>query len=316
MLTAPAIPQRFAAVVAALVISGLSVVPTASAQSDTWDSLLLDSHWYVPSQYLLAYMASGTDLTQALPIADQTLWTITSASHGVFSGTSEATFKIGDIVTPPSTTIMNGVITDSGQVRIVFSGGSSPIIGIGQLRTISSETYFEMQMVTGESGDTTHVTHWAYMASYDGDPSVLPPLEIDPVSTSPEWAWLADTQWSITSPQLFGPGGTGHFAIDEYHNGYFWGSGTADTGDFTLIGSATPEGNILFNLLADGILTSLTGQITGGSTTGAMALRIYDSQGDFGDAASAHVVPEPSALLLVVLAAFIGILRRRSTACR
>lgn len=307
---------RFLSSVAALVLSGLAVVPSASAQSDTWDNLLLNSHWYVPSPYILAYMASGDDLTETAPLADQTLWTITSANYGVFSGTSEAVFKVGPVVTPPSTTVMNGVITDSGQVRIVFTGGSSPIVGIGQVRVAESQTLIEMQMVTGQSGDSTHVTHWAYMASYDGDPSVLPPLEIDPVPTSPQWSWLAETQWNITSPGLFGPDGSGQFTIDEYHNGYFWGSGTGDTGDFTLLGSATPEGNILFTLLNDGIFTSLAGQITGDSSSGLMALRVYSYQGEFGDAAVASVVPEPSVLALFGLAAFGWLLRRRAAIAR
>lgn len=292
----------------------VSSAPTSSAQSDIWDDLLLDSHWYVPSANLLAYITSGTDLTQTLPVADQTLWSITTATNGVFSGSSVATFKIGSQTSDPTTTAINGVITDSGQIRITFTGGSAPIIGIGQVRVEGTETYIEMQMITGSGGeDGTYTTHWAYMASYDGTPSILPPLEIDPLLIDLEWAWIQGTSWNLSSPGLF-DGGDALFTIDSYHNGYFWGSGTAETGDFTLLGSATPEGNVLFNILSGGVLTSLSGQITGDSATGTMALRSYDSQSGFGDAAQAQVVPEPGALTLLVLAALFLLLHRRPPA--
>lgn len=68
-----------------------------------------------------------------------------------------------------------------------------------------------------------------------------------------------------------------------------------------MIGWATPEGNILFNILNDGVMTNLTGQITGTSMNGAMTLRSYDDQVEFGDAAVAQVVPEPGVVALLGL---------------
>ncbi len=285
------------------------MMPAARAQSNTWDSMLAGSQWYVPAENVLAYMASSTDLTEVLPIGDQTLWNITTATNGVFSGTSKATFKIGESEVN-TTTVMNGVVTDEGQIRIVFTGGTT-IIGIGQVRELEGENYMEMQMIT-DVGGLSYVTHWAYMGAYNGEPNPLP-LVPEPALLSEEWAWMEGTSWNLASDGIFGEGGTGTFQIDDYVNGYFWGTGTGDTGDFTLLGSATPEGNILFNILDDGVLTSLTGLITGTSSNGAMALRVYDSQAEFGDGALAQVVPEPAALALLGVAGLVllGLRKRR-----
>lgn len=276
----------------------LSLPATLCAQSTTWDSFLSNTQWYVPAENLLAYLTPTTDLTDVTAAADQTIWTLGTATNGVFSGTSVATMQAGAF-SFSSTSSMNGIVTDSGQVRIAFSSPDAPTtIGIGQIREISGTNTMEMQMMTGSA---FYVTHWAYMAPYDGDPDTLPPLELEPEFLSPEWAWMDGTTWALECEALFGPGQQGQFLIDDYVNGYFWGSGTGPEGSsaetFTLLGSATPEGNILFNVLGDGILTNLTGQITGDATNGAMVLRSYDSLESF-TVGAAQVVPEPGGLAL------------------
>lgn len=284
--------------VAALILS----FGTAKADT-TRDDLMTDSEWYVPSANLLAYLSSTSSLANPVPVADQTLWDIGDCIDGVFTGSSTATFKLGSIEST-SNTSMNGIITPSGQLRIEFVQEDAPTtIGIGQVREIEGTTYIEMQMITG-GGSAPYLTHWAYMAEYDGQE--LPPLVIDDQLRSPEWRWMAGTEWSLNAPPSLGLGDTASFHVDDYRNGYFWGTGTSEEGDFTLLGSATPEGNILFNFLQGGTLTSLTGQITGDAETGTMALRSYES-GNLGDLAIAQVVPEPGSLALLGTAALVGI---------
>jgi len=291
-----------------LILAGVFVfaMSMARGQSTTWDSLISNSQWYVPGDNLLAYLTSGTSLAQVTAAADQTLWNLGTATNGVFTGTTQAQLKIGPVVSD-STMTMNGVVTDSGQIRIIFTSTTATTVGIGQMRDLSGTTYMEMQMLTGEGGSSgTYVTHWAYMAPYDGNPGTLPPLDIPTGPIAQEWAWMEGTTWALESPDLFGPGGSGTFTVDTYNDGYYWGSGTGTTGAFTMIGSATPEGNILFNTLNGATLTSLTGQITGDASNGTMVLRTYNTDGNLGDGATATVVPEPGTMAL--LAGAFGVL--------
>ena len=279
----------------------LSSLATGRAQTNPWAYLFENpSYWYVPTQNLLSYLTSTTDLADTQAANDQTLWAIAASTDGTISGTSTATMQAGPLVIS-STTTMSGLVTPSGQVRIAFSAPDAPTtIGIGQVRQIEGETYLQMQMMTGTS---LYVTHWAYMAPYDG--VTIPSSSNAPELLSPEWAWMEGTTWALESEELFGVGGVGTFQIDSYVNGYYWGSGTGPAGseaeDFTLIGSATPEGNILFNLLSGTTLTNLTGVISGDAETGSMVLRSYDSI-DTYTTASAQVVPEPGAMALLLVA--------------
>lgn len=171
-------------------------------------------------------------------------------------------------------------------------------------------TAMEMQMISGPSGGP-YITHWAYMMPYDPDtftpPSPLPNADL----TSTQWAWTVGSRWDFRSDSLFGLGGEGQFTITNYRNGYFWGSGTGPAGSpyktFTQLGSITPEGNVLFNILdASGSLVSLAGLVVGGPETGRMELRQYDFSSDepsFGPLGVAMVVPEPGAIGLAAVAA-------------
>ena len=87
---------------------------------------------------------------------------------------------------------------------------------------------------------------------------------------------------------------------------------------YTQIGSTTPEGNVLFNVLISGTLTSLAGQITGTGLTGQMVLRSYDGT-NFGPAGYATVVsvPEPSTSCMALAGLACGgysLFRRRKRA--
>ncbi len=282
----------------------------AHAQSTTWDSMLSNSYWYVPQENLLAYMTSGTNFTDPTPMAgsDQTLWSLGTATNGTFTGTAVGTFRPSGfplLAISNTTAIVSGIVTDAGQVRMTFVGVSSgaQTIGIGQVRTISGTDYMQMQMITGNSSMLT--THWAYMAKYDPNTFVPPSLFPDGTLLSQEWKWTDGSTWRLQSESLFGSGGEGTFTITNYRNGYFWGPGTGPANSaaatYTQIGSFTPEGNVLFNVLIGGTLTSLAGQITGTGLTGQMVLRSYDGT-TFGPLGYATVIsiPEPSTCVMAL----------------
>lgn len=305
-------PTRTGMIRAVAVLLGIVAPGFASAQSTTWDAILSNSHWYVLQENLLAYVTSGTSFTDPAPLAgsDQTLWNLGTATNGLFTGTAVATLRPSSnplIAISSTMSIAPGIVTDAGQIRMTFVNASSgsETIGIGQMRTISGTTYMEMQMITGNS--TVLTTHWAYMAAYDPDTFTPPSLFPDGTLLSQEWRWTEGSTWAIQSDTLFGAAGAGTFTVTDYRNGYFWGPGSgppstaAET--FTHIGSITPEGNVLFNVLIGGTLTSLAGQITGTGLTGRMALRPYDGSA-FGPEAIATVVtvPEPATIALVAVA--------------
>ena len=294
----------------------------ASAVTTSWDALLTDSYWYVPEENLLAYMGSGTSFTSPPPIVlwDQTLWALGTAVDGRFSGSSQATFYASPSVSFSQNTSILGIATEAGQLRMQFTSGTdgSTVIGIGQFRDVDGTIAAQMQMISGAAGGP-YVTHWAYMLPYD--PTTLTPPDPPPTLaiTSPQWAWTLGTRWRIQSDDLFGPGGEGRFSIDGYRNGYFWGSGEGPVGSlnasFTQLGSITPEGNVLFNVLdASGTLTSLAGLVTGGPLDGRMELRTYEFTGSdpsFGPLGVALVVPEPGGLTLGAVAAVVLAIARR-----
>jgi hypothetical protein len=149
------------------------------------------------------------------------------------------------------------------------------ITGVGQMRWVDGSWRAEMQMIT--SGSLT-VTHWAYMTQADS--STVPPdpdnPSVDENLLSNEWRWLEGTRWAISDAQLFGKGKTGVFTIDEYRNGYFWGSGTSNKKSFNVLGSVTPEGNVLIAASIDGgTASSRIGQLLSSGVGGVMVLRTY-----------------------------------------
>lgn len=279
-------------------LAGLSVSPIAArAQDSRWDALLSNSYWYVPVPNLIAYAASDKSFNTPppTPIGDQTLWALGTATNGVFSGQSTESFDLSGMITNSSRT-MQGVVTPSGQSFVVFTptDGGTSTIGIGQMRRINGVELMEMQTITG-SGLT--ITHWAYMTPYNPNVFTPPPPSqyVTTNITSPEWRWTAGTTWQIRSQTLFGTSGLGTFKITDYSNGYYWGLGAAPldstSGNFTVMGSMTPEGNVLFGFLDDGVFTGLAGQITGEGASGAMVLRRYASTGPFGPPTTAEIMP-------------------------
>ncbi len=279
---------------------GLCASPmTAFSQDAQWDSLLSNSHWYVPVPGLIAYTSGRESFTTPppVPIGDQTLWAIGQATNGVFTGQSQTSLFLGGTTSNSSAT-MHGLVTTSGQIVIAFMADGLPAtIGIGQMREIGGVPLMEMQMVTDTS---PVVTHWAYMTPYNPSGFTPPPASQVIVAdlTAPQWRWSAGTTWQISSPTLFGTAAPGTFKITDYSSGYYWGLGAGPldsaVGNFTVLGSMTPEGNVLFSMLSDGELNTLIGEIAGDANTGAMVLRPYDASGLFGPTSSADIMPVSS----------------------
>jgi outer membrane autotransporter protein len=254
----------------------------AAAQSAIWDTTLSNTHWYVPVPQLLAYAAPRTGFSNPVPIGDQTLWSLGAATNGAFAGTSTAQLSIGTNLATENSTIQ-GFVTTAGQITMVFtptSGGTSTV-GLGQMRLINGTANMEMQMITGQN---LLITHWAYMLPYDPATFTPPPSQPVPANSVPQWAWMAGTPWRIVSPAMFGHATPGRFVVTDYQNGYFWGSGVAPAGssggNFTLLGSVTPEGRVLFNTLSRGNLTSLYGTASGDASGAQMIASTYDLQGN------------------------------------
>ncbi len=265
---------------ACVVVAGGSV--PASAQSAVWDATISNTNWYVPVPQLLAYAAPVTGFSNPIPIGDQTLWTLGTATNGSFTGTSSAQLAIGSSVSTSDSTIQ-GFVTTSGQITMLFTpiSGGVVTVGLGQMRTINGVAQMEMQMITG---DSLLVTHWAYMLPYDPSTFTPPPPAPVMANSVPEWAWTLGTRWRIASPSMFGTTTPGRFVMSDYQNGYFWGSGAApsgsSSGNFTLLGSITPEGRVLFNTLSRGTLTSLYGAVSGDASDAQMLTSTYDLAGN------------------------------------
>lgn len=278
---------------------GLAATTTAAhAQGSQWDSILANSNWYVTVPNLIAYGSGSSSFYRPPPSAlgDQTLWAIGQSTNGVFSGNSNTSFAL-DGVSGAGTIArtIQGLASDSGQIVIQFSSaGTASTFGVGQFRLVNGVQSMEMQMITGSS---VIITHWAYMMPYN-PATFTPPTPSQVVTgnvTSPQWNWTAGTTWRISSQTLFGTSAPGTFKISNYNSGYFWGLGAgpigSSVGNFTILGSITPEGNILLSSLSDGVLTSLSGQIAGDPTTGTMLLRPYIGNGSFGAPGAADIMP-------------------------
>ena len=101
------------------------------------------------------------------------------------------------------------------------------------------------------------------------------------------WSWLAGTHWALVDSVLLGSDTPGVFTIDDYVNGYFWGSGVEGNKSFSVFGSVTPEGNVLILASVDGAMsTSQAGFLVSTGAGGIMTLRSYEGAAGTGVALS------------------------------
>ena len=281
----------------AIVLVAVATSTAANAQNSQWDSILSNSNWYVPVPNLVAYTSGSVSFYRPppAPFGDQTLWSIGQSINGAFSGQSQTAFYLGGSTTVSNQTLQ-GMVTPSGQIVIMFAPSGGPTtVGIGQFRSINGIPEMEMQMITGASG--LNITHWAYMVPYN--PALFtPPSPSQFVTaniTSPQYNWTAGTTWRFVSPTLFGSSAPGTFKISNYSNGYYWGLGAAPpgsaVGNFTILGSITPEGNLVFSTLSGEQLTSFSGLVTGDASSANMAMQAYNINGPYGTVSVAGFMP-------------------------
>jgi len=269
----------------------LTAAAPAPAQSTKWDKFMSDSIWYCPPQNFLAMETAGTNFLKPERILDETVWFIGDCTNGRFSGRSVANLDVaGQVQT--STLQMTGVILDSGRYRIQFSAPGAPTtIGIGRVLPDSEGTLFlQAQMFTGTGGaNGYYVTHWA------NSPRRGEVIFVD--KTPSVNRWIQRTNWTLSSAELFGRRGVGQFRIRHYEQGFFWGVGQGPFGSstprFTLIGSVTPNGHVLFNTVSRGKVHSFAGDLYGSRRRAHMILRQYEQPFDLKDAG------EPSKARLV-----------------
>ncbi|MCS0496789.1 autotransporter outer membrane beta-barrel domain-containing protein [Ancylobacter sp. MQZ15Z-1] len=273
-----------------LVILALPFAGREAHAQSVWDPVISDTYWYVTVPQMLAFASPSTSFANPIPVGDQTLWSLGTSTNGVFTGTSSATLAIGPTDSLTDTTIQ-GLVTPDGEITMVFTptDGGTTTIGIGRMQVEGGTTTMEMQMITGTD---LLVSHWAYMVPYDPATFTPPAAQVVPSNLSPQWAWTEGTPWRIVSPAAFGTSEAGTFIITGYKSGYFWGQGVRPDGTtFTLLGSITPQGRVLFNTLTDSSLMSLYGGIEGDASTAQMLLGAYDETALFtGDMTYIHVV--------------------------
>lgn len=253
----------------------------SAAPGSNWD-WLSGTTWYVLEGNLLAYEALDP-LANPIAIADQTLWTITSVSDGVLTGTSQSDFSSGLSLT----STMSGLITASGQVRITFDNSNgSTTVGLGQMRYEDGQWRVEMQMA---NDGTLIIMHWAYMTQLpEGEE---PPEPTDPPtgsSDSDAWQWVAGTDWLMSDVAAAGDARKpGVFRIEHFSGGYFWGSGASDA-PFNVLGSITPQGNVMLLISQpDASPAEWTGVIEQTSGAGGvMRLRSYQDERQVAHASS------------------------------
>jgi len=267
-----------------------SFLASSERLSTRWD-WLAGTEWFVPTQNLLAYVTSS-DLANPQPIGDQTVWNIETSSNGQITGTSETELTLFPVPTP---TTLNGIVTSEGQVRIQFSfdNGNPPVIGIGQMRRQAGRWTIEMQF--GSALDPL-ITHWAYMEQRESGQTPPDPSDFTPNGDqrTVEWEWLEGTHWAIRDTQLFGPSGSGVFEIEGFDGGYYWGSGTGGE-PFNVLGSVTPEGNLVLLVSVNGAdPVSRAGQVFGNAQAATMAFRSYNGDPGVGSAWTLNAQPFPS----------------------
>ena len=258
----------------------------AVAQSTVWDGVWTNSNWYVPVPNLIAYQ-SGSQSFDARradrrpdAVDDRHLrpWRFHRRQRG-----------------HPERRLVRKLLEHEHAGRRHDGGANRHRVHVHQRQRSGDDRHRpdarNRRRAAGRDADDHRqpvlVTHWAYMAPYN-PATFTPPPPTDVIHadvTSPQWRWTASTTWSLVSQPIFASSNPGTFKITNYNNGYFWGIGVGPqgsaVGNFTLLGSMTPEGNVLFNTLVDGTLTSLSGLITGDPATGAMALFPYLGSGTY-----------------------------------
>jgi hypothetical protein len=269
-----------------------SVAP--SPQTTRWDKVVLGT-WYVPPGNMLAYLV-GPAGVDPLAVADQTIFNITSAKRGAFSGTGSVTLAIPGAGTSTTDFTIQGVVTPAGQIRIHFTPTNpqdAAITGLGNMELINGSWRMTMQVA---SAGSVKLFHWANMTKLPTGESPPSPV-IDPGGTAGQWKWLLHTRWLLDDSS----GISGKFEIDTYRKGYFFGRGLGKS-DFRVVASVTPEGSLLMLLISSDGTVNRTGTLKRAGQSGLMEFRSYQGTAGVGAAVllSAKGIKVPHIQLLPV----------------
>lgn len=245
------------------------------AASQRWDDILVGT-WFVPGANLLAYLF-GPSARNPLPVGDQTIFRITRAHDGAFSGVNSVRLSGApslDSSTPqPMYYKLNGLVTKEGAIRITFTPQNSgaPVTGVGMMEFVDGSWRMTMQLASVSS---IYFTHWAYMTKTGTRP---------PRGTSfatAKWRWLDRTRWSLTDSQI----GQLIFEVNDYHQGYFFGKGLGST-PVSVAGSVTPEGRLLLLIIpVNGTSITRAGEIENTGADWVMHFRSYEGTAAAGSA--------------------------------
>lgn len=238
----------------------LLIVTPASAQTTItyWDQVLSNKNYYDPTPNHITYEAFvQTGLDHPLALGNLVTWAFGPVTNGQWTGTAYGTqYRNGTYNYSPQT--LQGTVDANGNWKIIFTNTDSGkvIIGIGTM-----ELYNGVWSPVAQTFSTGNpiIAHWAYNVPYN--PSIFTPpgpenYQVLPSVTSPEYAWLKGTTWTINNKSFFGSNAPATVTFSNFNNGYIWGAGTGPTGSvnstFSSLASVTPYGRVLLGLMNGG----------------------------------------------------------------
>ena len=265
-------------------------LPSALAQTTVsyWDSIISNQNYYDPTPNLIAYQTTASaGFNAPLGFGDSTLWSFGTSVNGVFLGTSVGRVYINGGFQPRSDMTLQGTINADGTWKILFTNSSGKVtIGVGEMQRVDGVWSPIAQMFT--SPDPINA-HWAYNIPYNPSTTTPPGPQFYqqyPSVTSPEYAWMGGTTWSITNKSFFGSNAPGTLTFTTYNNGYAWGVGTGPSGssnaNFSTMASFTPFGRVLLAVINGGTPNVMWGTINSNPFGARITLEDYGYGTDTG----------------------------------
>ena len=258
-----------------------------------WDKLVTGK-WYVPEENMTAYTV-GLDSRVNTPIGFLNNYTFTCV-NGSYSGPTSATIWVMGhypSTLKPETGTMSGNISPSGKITMTITSPSAPpSYAVGNMLFIAGQWRMTMQTSILNAGGTYDI-QWANMTKlYPDQPfPVFDPSqagssqgESDPL-TSPQWAFLANTEWAIHDSGFFPAGDFGTFRVFKYTDGYFFGTSIGSS-EFSVTGSVAPNGSLYLILTSpDGSILTRAGTLARStSQEWLMLFESYYGTPEFGEA--------------------------------
>lgn len=259
------------------------LLPPAFSQTTVayWDSVISNQHYYDPTPNLIAYQTTASaGFNAPLGFGDSTTWAFGTSVNGAFSGTSVGRVYINGGFDPRSDMTLQGRINADGTWKILFTNSSGKVtIGVGEMQRVDGVWSPIAQMFT--SPDPINA-HWAYNVPYNPSITTPPGPELYqqyPSVTSPKYAWMGGTTWSINNKSFFGSSAPGTLTFSTYNNGYAWGVGIGPSGssnaNFSTMASITPFGRVLLAVINGGQPNVMWGTINSNPFGARITLEDY-----------------------------------------